>query len=807
MKSARITLVGSLTLLVLSTTFAQDGDHLTTNGAGQSFLAPDALVPGGIGINPFNVTIGTAATGGASLRVRGDQLPVNDTFLAGYRCTFRTDVGNSVSQNWSMTRNNVQQGRLYHGANFNWFAVQAPQPFGDGLTPGILWLENAEQDGIMLRANGLQLAAVNGYPLRTHGFVSVGHRALTSGIGMQNMPSRARLHMVDLDGGASEPWRPYYRNGVLFTGNSDMAYVGHRYHDEGEGTTPWTYTGDRSDLLISAGENNMEDPLRQRIRFTYTTTPVPGTTTGAASYGGLEFMQLWPESATEGFLGLGDFTATGLPPTQRLDILNGKIRVRDLPSDPTSGSNELVTVNMTTGVLEHRPAAALPDNCEWDMNPGTYDIYTAYGTSTTCPDESSKVTIGSNVPGNAKFTVVSDYALGSTYDVILAHATVASPTTGVLAAVKGIVDPGAGGQTGVLHMGTAGYATDASQTNYGVFGKAMGDPSSRNAGVNGEATGAGKNIGVRGYGYAGSDSRGVEGTGAGSDCNGSAYGVHGKAVGAKYNYGVYGYADPEFCGSDTANRFYAGYFAGNVFGAGGLLTPSDEMLKQDIMELQGGLSVVMNLRPKTYSYRTQEFPRMGLPTGPQAGLLAQEMEEVLPGLVQQVHHPRSMDSTGQVVAEGVDFKGLKMEGVIPYLIQAIQEQQATIDHLSQRLDEQAQQLANCCEAGAGEVRSDAPAPAIHSSEQIGGNERQLRIQPNPFNERTVVSYELEQGGRMQLMANSADGKQLNVLEEAQRETGAYQYEWNTSGLAPGVYYVTLLLDGQPLVKKAVKVAR
>ena len=39
------------------------------------------------------------------------------------------------------------------------------------------------------------------------------------------------------------------------------------------------------------------------------------------------------------------------------------------------------------------------------------------------------------------------------------------------------------------------------------------------------------------------------------------------------------------------------------------------------------------------------------------------------------------------------------------------------------------------------------------------------------------------------------------------EPGSYQLLWDTNALAPGMYYVTLLLDGQPMVEKAVKVAR
>jgi hypothetical protein len=46
-----------------------------------------------------------------------------------------------------------------------------------------------------------------------------------------------------------------------------------------------------------------------------------------------------------------------------------------------------------------------------------------------------------------------------------------------------------------------------------------------------------------------------------------------------------------------------------------------------------------------------------------------------------------------------------------------------------------------------------------------------------------------------------------VLSEAQREAGEYQQVWSTEHLAPGVYHITLLLDGEPLVKRAVKVGR
>ena len=72
-------------------------------------------------------------------------------------------------------------------------------------------------------------------------------------------------------------------------------------------------------------------------------------------------------------------------------------------------------------------------------------------------------------------------------------------------------------------------------------------------------------------------------------------------------------------------------------------------------------------------------------------------------------------------------------------------------------------------------------------------------------DQATIYYHLERSGRMQLLANSADGKELRVLKEAQMEAGNYQHDWATAGMAPGVYYVTLLLDGQPITKKVIKI--
>jgi hypothetical protein len=64
-----------------------------------------------------------------------------------------------------------------------------------------------------------------------------------------------------------------------------------------------------------------------------------------------------------------------------------------------------------------------------------------------------------------------------------------------------------------------------------------------------------------------------------------------------------------------------------------------------------------------------------------------------------------------------------------------------------------------------------------------------------------------QAGKVSLQVSTSDGKPMGTLREEQAEAGAFTYEWNTSRLASGTYFCTLMVDGAVVVKRAVKVAR
>ena len=105
--------------------------------------------------------------------------------------------------------------------------------------------------------------------------------------------------------------------------------------------------------------------------------------------------------------------------------------------------------------------------------------------------------------------------------------------------------------------------------------------------------------------------------------------------------------------------------AGNIV-AIGTITPSDIRYKENIVPIDNALDKIMSLSGYYYSFKAKDFPDMGFDSQKQIGIIAQEVEEVLPEVV----------TTLQNGYKAVDYPKL-----IPLLIQGIKEQQQQIDEL------------------------------------------------------------------------------------------------------------------------------
>ncbi|MCX6335165.1 MAG: tail fiber domain-containing protein [Bacteroidia bacterium] len=200
--------------------------------------------------------------------------------------------------------------------------------------------------------------------------------------------------------------------------------------------------------------------------------------------------------------------------------------------------------------------------------------------------------------------------------------------------------------------------------------------------VRGETSWVGStdHYGIFGVGGGSSDwNHGVYGSASGGT---QAFGVWGTASGASsYNVGVFGTA------SGPGNA--AGYFAGPVTVTGAFTNPSDQNLKKDIQPLFGALDKILRVQGVSYLWKSEQelddfipnkssdgkmgvHEKFNFPEGKQIGVIAQDVEKVLPELVQT-------DADG---IKSVDY--IKM---IPVLIEAMKEQQKMIEELSAEIEQ------------------------------------------------------------------------------------------------------------------------
>ena len=607
----------------------------------------------------------------------------------------------------------------------------------------------------------------------------------------------SRLHLAE--GGATgnaEQWgyRPWQRNGITFTGNTDQGYVGQKFREGSSGET---------DMVIQWSDNpgNWKG---DRLRFIFTSAYDQGASTGMNSREGLEGMRLFPDADNFINVGVGDFYAGGDDPTERLDVRTGRVRIRQLPTDPQANTLDKYMVVDNAGVVKwrHLPPSSTT-NCDWELNTGGHLLTSAWrpaGTNGNCPDERWKVGIGTASP-QCKMEVidVEDDTIptigGLRVDLRTNH-------LGWRYGVKSYLKPKAGGAQldfGVSVLGdvvNVGLSAPGTTDGYGVYGRSTTDQALYLRG----------SYGVAGYATnsAGTIDQMLGGDFYGNNVGGAVtatYGVRGRAqstvAGAKC-YGVYGMA-----AVDTNS--WAGYFQGKVRATNYMMasmyyTYSDASIKAGVENLeQADVSTKLAaLVPRRYHYTPEAQERFGLPVGEQFGFVAQEVEAVVPELVVVSRMPEELDSSGTVIYPEMEIKAVNYQELIPLLVQGYQQQQATIAQLQQ-------QVAQCCASDQGmapqgyKVEPDDPAGDLQ--------EQRLLIIPNPVADITTLEYYVPKAGKVSLSVSTSDGKPLGSLREEQAEPGAYSYPWNTTKLAAGTYFCTYMLDGQVVVKRAVKVGR
>lgn len=282
--------------------------------------------------------------------------------------------------------------------------------------------------------------------------------------------------------------------------------------------------------------------------------------------------------------------------------------------------------------------------------------------------------------------------------------------------------------------------------------------------------------------------------------DGVRYGVVGSAAtGSGTNYGVFG-------SGSGAGTVYAVYASGNMAYTGTLTDVSDRKFKKNIREFSA-LERIMQLRPKTYEMKRDEFKGMNLANGLRYGFIAQELQEVFPELVQKQVNATPYQEADSLNVEEIDYLGVEYIPMIPVLTKGMQEQQEQIEekeerltkleHQNQALERENQELENRLD------QLEILVQQLSQQTSGGGNTTTTTIsdarldqnQPNPFNNSTSIPYFIPNTVQSAVLeVTDAQGRVLKSLPITDRGQGKTILE--TDLLSGGVYFYSLSLDGK-----------
>ncbi|HMR29237.1 MAG TPA: tail fiber domain-containing protein, partial [Flavobacteriales bacterium] len=552
----------------------------------------------------------------------------------------------------------------------------------------------------------------------------------------------SRLHLAEPGayGYESIGYRPWMRNGVTFTGNSDQMYIGQKYTYDNPEEPESGELNNYTDAIVQWSDNP-GTWLSDRMRFIFTSEYSSSNPTGSNSMEGLEAMQLYPhDSGSEVFVGIGDWFGQSATPDERLDVLDRTIMIRRLVPDYEDGQLDRLVVTDADGRLHWRAVSSLPvaaDNCEWTMSSTSPNhVITAVGAANGArPDDAENVGIGDSSP-EAKLDVLRNYT--SSNDLGLQVYTNGDNNGTENIGLKCGVQTASGQTSGNEHYGVHSRAFDGAGKNYGVYGRGWlntGKTTTDNMGVHGDTE--------NGSGQA-TNAYGVKGYSSGLPTT-QGFGVHGyvhttptDSSSAVLLAGVYGSVQH----ANYPNR-WAAYFVGAGLHTAGVWQTSDAMLKQNVTDLLNASDILAQLQPKRYQFRTGDYPQLGLPKGFHDGIMAGDLQAVLPNLVRTVNHPAVLDTLGNVIHPAVSFKAVNSDGLIPILVGASNEHttelntlQDQVSQLQQQIATLQQDLATCCSAHGS---ADGRGMSTGAGAGAGAGEAlrtDLFIVPNPVADHT-----------------------------------------------------------------------
>lgn len=75
--------------------------------------------------------------------------------------------------------------------------------------------------------------------------------------------------------------------------------------------------------------------------------------------------------------------------------------------------------------------------------------------------------------------------------------------------------------------------------------------------------------------------------------------------------------------------------------------------------------------------------------------------------------------------------------------------------------------------------------------------------PNPFNGHTTIDYQLPSSGKVQLIFTDVTGRMIRMYNDSESGPGSFTVDFDSKELKPGIYFYTLIFNGEKVTKRMV----
>ncbi|SHF55928.1 Por secretion system C-terminal sorting domain-containing protein [Flavobacterium fontis] len=239
--------------------------------------------------------------------------------------------------------------------------------------------------------------------------------------------------------------------------------------------------------------------------------------------------------------------------------------------------------------------------------------------------------------------------------------------------------------------------------------------------------------------------------------------------------------DPNFFNYNFNSSFYTNYEGAIVHNQGkvvfhvngnaratGVFTTSDQKFKKDIKPIENALSLVEKIEGKTYLWNQEAFKDRNFDGGGHSGFIAQELEKVLPHVV-------ATQPNGEKAVNYIE--------VIPYLVEAIKEQQAQIREQKLMIEELTNKITT-------DLKEEFRAVDQLSTSKI------VSVSPNPSNRDIQVYLTIPSNvEQASLQIFDANGR-LRAFFTIDERGNSIQKSLLKDNFGAGVYGVSLWINGK-----------